>query len=133
MRPLKWLVVLCLISGCTDQPAAPTGPVDTTVVLAPGAVADITGTSIRLRFLGVVADSRCPGDALCVWAGDATVRIDVVPSTGGSATYELHTDRTPPVSHGDLTIALTELSPYPFGTRPINPSDYRARIRVTRP
>jgi hypothetical protein len=37
-----------------------------------------------------------------------------------------------PVTHEDLTIALVELAPYPFSSRPIQPGDYRATLRVTR-
>jgi hypothetical protein len=37
-----------------------------------------------------------------------------------------------PVVHEDLTIALLELSPYPFSSRPIAPGDYRATLRISR-
>ena len=46
--------------------------------------------------------------------------------------YPLHTGDMKPVTHEDLTIALVELSPYPFSSRPIQPGDYRATLRVTR-
>jgi hypothetical protein len=37
-----------------------------------------------------------------------------------------------PVKHGDLTIELVQLSPYPFSSRTIQPDEYRATLRVTR-
>jgi hypothetical protein len=79
----------------------------------------------------VSGDSRCPGDATCIQAGDALVRLSVI--TGGTvATHDLHTGNTQPLHHGELTIALVELAPYPFISRPIAPNDYRATFRVTR-
>ena len=80
----------------------------------------------------MAGDSRCPGDATCITAGDAIVRVDVLPKSGSPRTIELHTGNMQPVRDGDLTIALENLSPYPFNTRPIQPGDYRATLRITR-
>jgi hypothetical protein len=133
MRLSFWLLMGLAASGCVvDRPAAPTTPVDVTVVLAPNEVTEIAGASMRVRFHGVLADSRCPADVNCITAGDAVVRIDVMPPGGGLSTYDLHTADGRPVRVGDTTIALRELSPYPFVSRPVAPSDYRARLRVTR-
>jgi hypothetical protein len=127
------LVALLHVSACaTRTPDAPTGPVNAQVVLAPGQTTDLAGAAIRLRFVAVTGDSRCPGDAICIQGGDATVRIEVLPSSGGQATYDLHTGNLQPAHHGDLTIALVELAPYPFASRPFPPSDYRATLKITR-
>jgi hypothetical protein len=37
-----------------------------------------------------------------------------------------------PVVHDRLTIALIQLSPYPFSSRTIAPDEYRATLKVTR-
>src|SRR5262249_18176741 len=113
MRSLAPLVLLLTLSACaSDSPTAPTGPVNVQLTLAPGQTTDVPGAAIRLRFVGVMGDSRCPADVLCIQGGDAIVRIDVLPSGGGQATYELHTGNMQPVHHADLTIALVDLSPY---------------------
>jgi hypothetical protein len=53
-------------------------------------------------------------------------------SAGGAARrLEPHTGDGRPVVYGRFTIALLELAPYPFSARPIDPADYRARLRVT--
>ena len=86
---------------------------------------------MRITFVGVTGDSRCPADAFCIQGGDAVVRIVVL--TGGGATpYELHTGNLRPVTHAGFAIALVQLDPYPFSSRTIQPADYRATIRVTR-
>jgi hypothetical protein len=92
----------------------------------------VSEAGISLRFEGVSGDSRCPIDAICVHGGDALVQIVVLPTRGGSQAYALHTGDLRPVAHDDLTIGLVELTPYPFSARPIQPSDYRVTLRVSR-
>jgi len=123
-----------MLAGCaTDSPVSPGGPVNEKVVLAPGETASIAGAGVRVRFLGVTGDSRCPADALCIQGGDAVVRIEAAPAFGGPASpFELHTGTLQPVRYGDLTIALETLTPYPFSSRTIAPNEYRATLRITR-
>jgi hypothetical protein len=132
MKSIGIVLMLWSVAACASMPSAPTGPVNAQLVLAPGQTEDVNGAGIRIRFQGVFGDSRCPADAVCIQGGDAIVRIDILPNSGGSATYDLHTGNMQPVHHGDLTIALEMLSPYPFSSGPIAPGDYRATIRVTR-
>ena len=120
------------MTACSaSSPSAPT-PVLREVVLAPGQAAAISEAAVAVRFDGVSGDSRCPADAFCIQGGDALVRIEVIPSSGTGQAYTLHTGDMRPVSHGDLTIALVQLAPYPFSTGPIDPADYRATLRVSR-
>jgi hypothetical protein len=100
--------------------------------LAPGQTAAVTEAGIALRFEGVSGDSRCPIDAICITGGDALVQIAVLPNRGSSQAYALHTGDMRPVVHNDLTIALVELTPYPYSARPTLPTDYRATLRVSR-
>src|SRR5687767_1852262 len=125
------LTALLAVACKNNSPSAPTGPLDLRAVLAPGNSALVPGAAVR--FEGVFGDSRCPGDAICVWAGDATVRFVVVTSGDPAASYDLHTVDLKPVRHRDLTIVLESLAPYPFASLgPIKPGDYRATVRITR-
>jgi hypothetical protein len=124
-----WLLTF---AGCSDKSPVSPGRVAREVVLAPGQTASIAEASIALRFQGVSGDSRCPADAVCVWGGDALVQIEVIQPPSRRHPYDLHTGDMRPVVHEDLTIALVELSPYPFSARPIPPGDYRATIRISR-
>lgn len=125
-------VVVCgLAVACSENgPTAPT-PVDVQFTLSPGETAGIEGTAVGLRFDRVTGDSRCPIDGVCVQGGDAIVHISIV-APASSTVYELHTGDMRPVRHGDLTIALVELQPYPFSARPTEPAEYRATFHVTR-
>lgn len=86
---------------------------------------------MSIRFNGVTGDSRCPADAVCVQGGDAIVNLTAT-SSGGTRELELHTGNMAPVQHDGVTIALVQLSPYPFSSGPIAPGDYRATLRATR-
>jgi hypothetical protein len=134
MRAL--LVVICLLAAtaCDESsPAAPSVGLDARFTLSPGELARVDGAGFRLQFVEVTGDSRCPGDAICIQGGDALVHVRVV--DGGSVPYELHTGDSSRASavHGGFRIALEELQPYPFGSRPpIQPGDYRATFVVSR-
>jgi len=88
-------------------------------------------TGLSVRFVSVIGDSRCPGDATCITGGDAIVRIDIA-SGRSRAERDLHTGTLHPVALDDVEVRLVELQPYPFASRPFPPSEYRATLRVVR-
>ena len=125
-----WIAFLCLFLSSCSGTMTPTVPLDQEFTLGPGEKASIDGASIDVRFMGVEGDSRCPADAVCIQGGDALVKIDVL--TGNHVdSYALHTGDMKPVVHNDLSIALIQLTPYPFSSRPTDPADYRATLRVS--
>jgi hypothetical protein len=130
VRALRVTAIVAGLSACT--PATPT-PIDQRVTLAVGQSANIQDASLQLTFQAVTGDSRCPADAVCIQGGDAVVHIEVRASFGGSVVaYDLHTGNMKPVQHASVTIALVELTPYPFSSRPIQPNEYRATFLITR-
>ena len=99
--------------------------------LKAGATA-ILPDGLRLRFDRVQADSRCPLDAICLTAGDATISVSLISRNGDTVSRELHTQPSgSQISYGSYTIALTELQPYPRASQPTNPADYVATFRVS--
>jgi hypothetical protein len=125
------LLWIATISAC-NGPTSPTIGLDDQFVLAPSGAVRVADTGIALRFIGVMGDSRCPADAICIQGGDALVRIELSTEKARTTAYDLHTGDMRPVSHDALIISLIQLEPYPFSSRTIQPSDYRATLRVTR-
>ena len=125
------LVCLLAMTACDESSTGPTTPLNTEVTVAPGQSTGIGGASLSVRFNGVSGDSRCPADAICIQGGSADVRITAT-SDGSPRDYVLRTGDMRPVQHDDLTIALVELSPYPFSSRTIAADEYRATLKVTR-
>lgn len=132
-----------LLSGCASTPVAPAaGGVTPTVeaelardfTLGPGQAASIEGTGIAILFRSVSADSRCPVDVQCIWAGDAAVVLTI---SSGSPREErdttLHTTLDPKaVLLGSYEVRLMGVAPAPRSGSPIAPASYRVTLRVTR-
>lgn len=136
-RVRAYALACCLLAAtaCDEKsPTGPTVPLDRRFTMSPGGLVNVEDAGFRLQFVGVTGDSRCPADAICVWAGDASVHLRVLEGSG-RADYQLHTVEVPraAVTHRAVRIALAELQPYPFSTRTIAPGDYRATLMVTRP
>jgi hypothetical protein len=135
VRAWRAVAIMCLfgVTGCDDRsPSVPSAPIDVPFMTAPGETTAIKDTSIRIRFVGVSSDSRCPADALCIQAGDALVRIEVLSAGRGAKGYDLHTSDMRPVVDDGLTIRLVQLEPYPLAGRTIARNEYRATLRVSR-
>jgi hypothetical protein len=134
MRALRLVICLLAATGCDEtSPAAPSAGLGARFTLAPGERAQVEDTGLRLQFLEVTGDSRCPADAICIQGGDALVHV--LAGDGTTSRYELHTgdDSRAAAMHGEYRIELVELQPYPFGSRPpIQPGDYRATFVVSR-
>src|SRR5690349_24410234 len=93
MRRCLMLVVALAGAACFNGPTGPDAVAGMPFELKAGATATLPDGT-RLKFERVQSDSRCPMDALCVWAGDATVAVTLAPTTGATALQELHTQPT---------------------------------------
>lgn len=92
----------------------------------------ITLNDLRLTFRSVDADSRCPTDVVCVWAGDGEVALKI-DQNGKSAVAALHTTLDPKKTEWNgYTISLVSLSPSRRSDTAVKSEDYRAEILVTR-
>ncbi|HKE83444.1 MAG TPA: hypothetical protein VKB50_06815 [Vicinamibacterales bacterium] len=134
MRAAIVLVCLLLGAGCDESsPVGPTVGLNERFTLAPAEVAVIRDAGLRVEFVEVSGDSRCPADVLCIQGGDALVHIRVIEGNASSS-YELHTgdSNRAAIVHGSVRIALAELQPYPFSTRTIAPGEYRATFTASR-
>jgi hypothetical protein len=100
------------------------------IQLAPGQEIIVDGI-LDLSFVGVEEDSRCPIDAVCVWQGNAAVRIALSLPGIPEVSALLNTGVEPTgVEVGDYRIRLEELSPSPRSTSSILPASFRATIRI---
>jgi hypothetical protein len=135
MRVLGLAVCLLVVTGCDEKsPTGPTVPFNQQVTLAPSQVATVEGSNVRLQFVAVTGDSRCPADAVCILGGDALVEVRA--SSGNSTTtYQIHTGNSSLASatHDSVRFSLVQLQPYPFSSRTISPDEYRATLEITRP
>jgi hypothetical protein len=132
---LTALLLATLAVACA--PASPRGAVltdtftaDSLFTLAVGQEAAVAGPR-SLRVVAVTADSRCPGDVQCVWAGDAVVRVSLARPGSPSSIVELHTGVEPRSATVDgYTVTLRSLRPDPRSGRAIPAAEYRAELLI---
>lgn len=148
MRSRPWLFLLVLTSlvscgapsgvGGTDGTPASNIALAREFELRPGESALVDGTNLRLTFVGVVEDSRCPIDAICVWAGNARIRLHA----GGSAEADLELDSMGDTERfkrsadfeGYRVHLVTLTNPNRASSEhPPRPSEYVATLRVEKP
>ena len=103
--------------------------------LRAGQQVSVKGTRLRIRFVKVENDSRCPTGVACVWAGNAAVRLWVSTGQGGN-TLTLNTNKSPSLAdeaqYRGYKLKLVELSPYPRSGRKIVAGSYRATLLVSK-
>lgn len=101
--------------------------------LKSGQEASVQGTSLSVRFQNVGDDSRCPSDVVCVWAGNAVVRLSLMSTQAPSIEAALNTTLDPKhVTYGGYTVRLVDLKPVPKSGTKIPDADYVATLEVTR-
>jgi hypothetical protein len=98
----------------TPDASVQSGPRTDTISIRLGQSAVADGGRLELKFDARVADSRCPANAVCVWAGDAHVRVTTRVSGGASTTSDLHS-LTPPtkLTVDRYSITMIGMTPYP--------------------
>ncbi len=124
------LLVAATAAACTT---APTAPVEATLTLAPGQTSGVG--ALTVKFIGVTIDTRCPGDAICIQAGDAYIALEAsVAATRRAFELQLLNPMNQETEIRGYEIEVEELSPYPFASLPpIRQSDYRVKLKVHRP
>jgi hypothetical protein len=128
MRTSSLLLGLCFLIGCR----APVGPQPgEDFTLRVGKSATIPTAGLRLTFVAVTGDSRCPEDVVCVWAGSAPIELRVQLPGRDTA---LLLDPTQGPQTGIVEgwrVALRALNPAPHTGRTIPASEYEATFRVS--
>ena len=129
--PALVLVVSALSAGCAGHANSPNDtPLGQKFDLRAGSSAVLDG-GLKVTFERVPADSRCPMDALCIRAGDATVALAISRDGADAVARELRTDSAASeTSYSGYSIKLVALAPYPRSDRPILPEDYVATLTV---
>ncbi|MGH9946624.1 MAG: hypothetical protein ACRD6X_05430 [Pyrinomonadaceae bacterium] len=91
-----------------------------------------SSTKIKVEFVEMMEDSRCPADVNCIWAGNAKIKI-VVSKNGNEKTIELNSG----IANKDNCFAgynfkLEKLTPEPRSDIRIDKNGYVATISMTK-
>jgi hypothetical protein len=92
-----------------------------------------TADHLTIVFSRVLEDSRCPANALCVWAGNARIELRLASVTQAPASVQLNTFLPPnAAAYGSYRISLLALQPYPGSSpgQPVARKTYTATLLV---
>jgi biotin carboxyl carrier protein len=88
---------------------------------------------LKIRFVTVAEDSRCPEGVKCVWAGNGKIVLKVSKAGKHSANINLNTGIEPKhILYAGYDIKLVSLNPYPKEGEKIKKGDYVATLVVNR-
>jgi len=103
------------LAACATVPPASAGPTS-----AFGQAAYVKGLNVRP--IKIIEDSRCPINAVCVWAGRVVVRSDV---RGGSWHKILDLELGKPQQIADGALTLVSVQPSKLAGAETDPRAYR--------
>ena len=124
MRTLLPLSVVALLAACATIPVEATK--DGMAFARFGQTAYVDGP--RVTPIRLLADSRCPMEARCVWAGEVRI-LERVRTGRGSSMRELTLGKPIPVADGELELA--SVMPPRSTQRQIRRRDYRFGFRFS--
>ncbi len=142
---IKSLAITALGGGACIIGATAASAAENTAKPSPAGLA--VGESIRydnglrLKFIAVSEDSRCPMGAFCISAGDAVVVLEAHLPDQAVKTYKLHTNEKPrrvlipafppgTVGFKTYSVKLVSLDPRPRIGRKLKQSDYRLVLAI---
>ncbi|MBL7990157.1 MAG: hypothetical protein JNN25_01850 [Candidatus Kapabacteria bacterium] len=101
--------------------------------LGVGQMAEIQDESLRVHLDSVPEDSRCPINAVCIWAGNARVRLTLTKGGSQQQQLELNTTTEPKTAkYLGYSVQLVELTPLPTAGEPTKSGDYRATLLISK-
>lgn len=103
---------------------------DETFSLPIGKTAAVSGSPSRITFTRVTEDSRCPINAVCVWAGDAKIELTLARNGAPVATGIVSlSPQNNEAQLADLVVRFVSLAPAPVTPEPA-PRQYVAELVI---
>lgn len=127
------LALLMLPLVCCAQAAPPAAVVSLRqeFTLKLGQTVRVKGEELRVRFVSVVEDSRCPRGEQCIRQGSAKIRLEITSGEDKPAAVELTTEPgAQEAAYRQYFLTLVALDPYPAASGQSAPEDYRATLVV---
>ncbi|HEY5809179.1 MAG TPA: hypothetical protein VIT67_14495 [Povalibacter sp.] len=118
--------LFALVSCGAASPRELQAELGTGVTVAPGEVVKIS--ELKVRFIAVTEDSRCPRDTTCFWAGEVKVQIAIEQPSQPLQQAEVEEGGNTVV--GDYRVTVLRVQPERTSETKIPPQDYRATLKV---
>ncbi len=119
--------LLCSIFACQDNTAS-----GREFTLSIGQTVAISGEDLKITFLEVTSDSRCPSGVTCIWAGEVVCAVRIEEGTQTSIVDFIQSGNTNDYSqmtYGNHRYTF-KVEPYPISGQEISDKDYRLILAV---
>lgn len=139
------IVIIVFIFGCSESEKTPNSDgndnsypqikLEEPFNLKFGQTILIDTVNIKVKFLKVTEDSRCPSDVVCIWAGQVSVLLNVNNNRNdvGDIKLTLGQNKDEAVKDiGGYFLKLIDVKPYPISTQKIEQSDYVITLVVSK-
>jgi hypothetical protein len=124
------LFITVIFSSCANDYQTALGKQFTLPV---GKTETITGEALKIEFLEVTNDSRCPTGAQCVMAGEAKCLMLInYNNSQSSLTFTQEGSNEENVMDFNIYRIVFRLEPYPKLGKEIAPEDYKLIMTVTK-
>lgn len=96
--------------------------------------ASLEHDTIKVKFLNVISDSRCPTDVTCVWEGEAKITVNIMKDGQNLGDFNL-TDRAGQNNQvfDGHHIQIAKIDPSPMSDKKITLSDYVVTFIILKP
>ncbi len=128
------VIALTVVAACASEVGAKTVSLGDSFSLAVGQSASIEGEDLTIKFIDVIADSRCPLDVLCIWQGEVACLVEMTCSGTCEQTvltYPGLTQEPSGTQFGSYQFTFS-VDPYPEAGKEIEKSEYRLNLLVTK-
>jgi len=131
-------LAICLIgvASCSKKDNASSFNLDESFTLGYNATAQLDNKpDVKIQFVQVTEDSRCPTDVQCVWAGRIVVNVTFFQNgteqTGALALGDITgTSYSDEFIFGDYTVKLLGVQPAPKSDQSLSLTDYKIEVLV---
>jgi len=128
------VTALIAIAACAPEVDAKTVSLGDSFSLAIGQSASIDGEDLAIKFIDIIADSRCPLDVVCIWQGEVACLVEITYSGTGQQkvlTYPGLTQEPSEAQFGSYQFTFS-VDPYPEAGKEIEKSEYRLNLLVSK-
>ena len=129
---MRGLLALALLAAaCSHVPTTPSAPIGEPFKIGVGQSVRLQNGGLELGFDEVLEDSRCPADAICIWAGRARLKA-WLSVNGARRQIEMQTDTPQPLRVDGFELDVQALEPFPVSNVRVDKRSYVATLIVTR-
>lgn len=126
------LLSLVVTTGCSSQSNGVNVSLGQQFNLSLGETASINGEQLKIKFVEVVSDSRCPKNAVCIWAGEVNCTVEITYLQSVNRKTLVKSGASPEYANadfGEFEIKF-DVQPYPEAGKKIE--NYQLKLIINR-